>query len=117
MALQKIEVSFQQNPGYKKIPEGWSHSGIVSSGDMEVLVRRKELGGLLQFRVITPVRGFDEIWKKVLLKFAEESKLGDAEIEINDNNATPFVVAVRLKQALQESFEKRSLEKEALEGK
>jgi malonate decarboxylase acyl carrier protein len=103
MALQEITVSYKQGPGYLKIPAEWSYSGIVSSGDMEALIRRKDLGGEITFKVTTPVRGFDEVWEKVLLKFAEDSKLGDAEIEINDNNATPFVVAARLKQALREA--------------
>ena len=105
MALQEINVSFKQGPGYVTIPAEWSHSGIVGSGDMEVLVRRKHFDGEVRFKVTTPVKGFDEVWKKVLLKFAEQSKLGDAEIEINDNNATPFVVAARLKQALREAQE------------
>ena len=103
MALQEINVSFKQSPGYTKIPVDWSHSGIVSSGDMEALIRRKDMGGEVKFKVVTPVRGFDDLWKKVLLKFAEDSKLGDAEVTINDNNATPFVVAARLKQMLKEA--------------
>ena len=105
MALQEINVSYKQSPPYFKIPVDWSYSGIVSSGDMEVVIRRKDLGGEVKFKVVTPVRGFDDIWKKVLLKFAEQSKLGDAEVDINDNNATPFVVAARLKQALREAQE------------
>jgi malonate decarboxylase acyl carrier protein len=103
MALEEITVSYTQSPGYVQIPVDWSYSGIVSSGDMEAVVRRKDLGGQVRFKVVTPVRGFDDVWKKVLLKFAEESRLGDAEVEINDNNATPFVVAARLRQALIEA--------------
>jgi len=103
MALTEINVSYKQNPGYLKIPVDWSHSGIVSSGDMEALIRCKDMGGEVKFKVVTPLRGFDEIWKKVLLKFAEESKLGDAEVTINDNNATPFVVAARLTQMVREA--------------
>ena len=103
MALQEINVSYKQKAGYSTIPVEWSHSGIVSSGDMEVLVRRKDLSGEVIFKVTTPLKGFDDIWKKVLLKFAEDSKLGDAEVIINDNNATPFVVATRLKQMLMEA--------------
>ena len=103
MALQEIKVSCKQGPGYVKIPLEWSHSGVVGSGDMEVIIRRKDLNGELKFKVVTPVKGFDEVWQKVLQKFAEESKLGDAEIEINDNNATPFIVAARLRQAFKEA--------------
>ena len=103
MALTEINVSYKQSPGYLKIPVEWSHTGIVSSGDMEAVIRRKDLNGEVRFKVVTPLRGFDDIWKRVLLKFAEESKLGDAEVEINDNNATPFVVGMRLRQMLQEA--------------
>jgi len=103
MALQEIRVSYKQQPGYVKIPVDWSHSGVVGSGDMEAVIRRGDFGGEIKFKVVTPVKGFDNVWEKVLLKFAEESKLGDAEIEINDNNATPFVVAARLRQALREA--------------
>ena len=103
MALQEINVSYKQGPGYVKIPVDWSHSGIVSSGDMEAVIRRKDLGGEVRFKVVTPLRGFDDVWKKVLLKFAEESKLGDAEVSINDNNATPFVVVTRLRQMIREA--------------
>jgi malonate decarboxylase acyl carrier protein len=70
---------------------------------MEALIRHKDLGGEVKFKVLTPLRGFDEVWKKVLLKFAEDSKLGDAEVTINDNNATPFVVMARLKQMIREA--------------
>jgi malonate decarboxylase acyl carrier protein len=100
MALEEILLSHKQRDGYVKIPAEWSHAGIVSSGDMEVLIRRKDLDGEIRFKVVTPVRGFKDVWERVLLKFAEDSNLGDAEVEINDNNATPFVAAARLKQAL-----------------
>jgi malonate decarboxylase acyl carrier protein len=103
MALEEIGVSYKQKPGFITIPVDWSHSGIVGSGDMEAVIRRKNAGGEIRFKVVTPVKGFADVWKRVLLKFAEESKLGDAEVEINDNNATPFVVAARLRQALAEA--------------
>ena len=37
-----------------------------------------------------------------LERFAQETKIGDVAMEINDNNGTPFVVSLRLKQAWQE---------------
>jgi len=69
---------------------------------MEVLLRGKELGGGVEAKVVTPVKGFDAIWEKVLARFVGESGVGNLSLEINDNNATPFVVAIRLKQALVE---------------
>lgn len=104
MALTQLEYSFSGVPG-ASIPGEWSHSGVVGSGDMEILLRRREQGGQVRVKVCTPVRGFDQVWEKVLHRFVEESRCGDLELEINDNNATPFVVSMRLQQALLEARE------------
>ena len=50
-----------------------------------------------------PVKGFDKVWSMVLERFVKESRLGNVSIEINDNNATPIVASMRLRQALAES--------------
>ena len=105
MALQEIEFSCRAEGNSQTIPESWSHTGVVGSGDMEVLIRREELSGAVNFKVVTPVRGFDELWKKVLERFVTETKLGNASIRINDNNSTPYIVSARLKQALIEAKE------------
>lgn len=70
---------------------------------MEVLLTRKEQQGKVTVKVCTPVRGFEQVWDKVLERFVLESGCGDLELEINDNNATPFVVGLRLRQALQDA--------------
>ena len=102
MALLNLKFSFQGIPG-ASIPKDWSHSGVVGSGDMEVLLHRKEQNGLVTVQVCTPVRGFEHVWNMVLQRFVEESGCGDLDLEINDNNATPFVVRLRLQQALLEA--------------
>lgn len=102
MALNHLEFSYDGVPG-ASIPDEWSHSGVVGSGDMEVLLTRKEQQGKVTVKVCTPVNGFDHVWLKVLERFVSESGCGDLELEINDNNATPFVVGLRLRQALQEA--------------
>ncbi|WP_337997528.1 malonate decarboxylase acyl carrier protein [Oleispirillum naphthae] len=79
------------------------HFGVVGSGDLEVLMEPKALKGAVAVKVVTPVSGFDELWRRVLATFVENSKLGDVSIEINDNNATPAVVMLRLRQALSEA--------------
>ena len=103
MALQELQFSFPPT-GVRTIPAGWSHTGVVGSGDMEVLMRYEKLNGSVNIKVRTPVKGFDEVWKKVLGRFVFETGLTDAYIEINDNNATPFIVALRMKQALSEAL-------------
>lgn len=103
MALQTLDFTFAPKEGYRIIPRDWSHTGVVGSGDMEVLLRHVEQQGKVTIRVVTPVRGYDEIWEKVLARFVEEAGIGDVALEINDNNSTPFIVATRLKQALLEA--------------
>ncbi|MGL6199424.1 MAG: malonate decarboxylase acyl carrier protein [Lachnospiraceae bacterium] len=105
MALHEINYKFQSEGEYEKFPKGWSHTGVVGSGDMEVLMKQADLSGAVEVKVITPITGFDHVWEKVLDKFIRESKLGDLIIQINDNNATPYIVSTRLKQALIEAKE------------
>lgn len=98
MALTELAFTFQGQLG-NTIADDWSHTGVVGSGDLEVLMEKKEQEGRFTVRVVTPVRGYDEVWEKVLAKFAAESGIGDVSMEINDNNGTPFVVSLRLRQA------------------
>jgi len=105
MALQTLRFLLKPMGKYVSVPNEWSHTGVVGSGDMEVLMRHEKLDGAVSVTVRTPVRGFDEIWEKVLARFVKEQSLGDVSIEINDNNATPYIVSMRLKQALSEAME------------
>ena len=106
MPLHIIEFTIPSQPAYETIPVEWSHSGVVGSGDMEVLLTRTPLGGAVSVKIVTPVTGYDDIWEKVLRRFAKESGVGDLSIEINDNNSTPYVATARLRQALIEAKSK-----------
>lgn len=104
MAL--INVNFTVNSGGENtISRDWVHSGVVGSGDMEVILSQKDLSGKVEVKVVTPVKGFDKIWGKIVTKFVTDNELGNLTIEINDNNATPYIVSMRLKQALAEARE------------
>jgi len=104
MALQEIEFIIRPaGEGFETIPVDWSHNGVVGSGDMELLLRKADNGGAVKVKIVTPMRGFDEVWKRVLQKFVTDSNLGNVDIEINDNNSSPFVVATRLRQGLLEA--------------
>lgn len=78
------------------------HFGVVGSGDMEVLIHPKKNSNKAEFKVVTPVTGFEHVWEKVLQKFVNESGVHDVLFEINDNNATPAVVSLRLYQSIGE---------------
>ena len=103
MAKQLHELNFEfkaENP--VRFPDEFLHYGVVGSGDMEAIIEKKELNGLVNIRVVTPVTGFDDVWQLVLQRFVDDTCIADASIEINDNNATPVVVSLRLRQALAE---------------
>ncbi len=102
MALTTLEFEFKADAP-KSIAKEWSHLGVTGSGDLEVLMERKDLGGKTKAKVVTPVVGFDAIWEKMINKFVVENNVGDVSIEINDDNATPIVVYMRLRQALAEA--------------
>ncbi len=99
MALTEINLEYKANDPVS-IKKEWSHLGVTGSGDMEVLMERKDLDGATKVKIVTPVVGFDKVWNLVLKKFVDQNNIGDVSIEINDNNATPIVASIRLRQAL-----------------
>ena len=103
MAKQLKELNFEfmaESP--KDFPADFLHFGVVGSGDMEVIIEKKSLNGAVKIKVVTPVIGFDEVWRRVLERFVNDTGICNASLEINDCNATPVVVSLRLRQALAE---------------
>lgn len=76
--------------------------GVVSSGNLEVLLEPKPLGGRCEVGVYTSAKGFGQIWQAVLTDFFARHSLADVSISINDAGATPAVVSLRLEQAARE---------------
>lgn len=105
MAKSLHQLNFElkaENPA--SFQSDFSHFGVVGSGDMEVMIEPAQLAGAVRVKVLTPVSGYEEVWRRVLERFVNETGLADASIEINDNNATPVVVSLRLRQALSDVF-------------
>jgi malonate decarboxylase delta subunit len=75
-------------------------TGVLGSGNLEVLVEPAALGGGLRIEVTTSAVGFGRIWQAVLDDAAARWPIGDVRIAINDAGATPAVVALRLDQAM-----------------
>jgi len=73
--------------------------GVVGSGDLEILLEPSGPGGA-RVMVSTAVEGHGEVWRAVLDRFFSRYQ-GAVAIEINDNGATPGVVALRLAQAVE----------------
>jgi malonate decarboxylase acyl carrier protein len=103
MAKKLHELNFEfkaENPA--AFPADFIHYGVVGSGDMEAIMEKQDLAGAVTIKVVTPVTGYDEVWRRVLERFVDDTGIADARIEINDNNATPVVVSLRLRQAFSE---------------
>jgi malonate decarboxylase delta subunit len=76
--------------------------GVVASGNLEVLIEQVPESGVCEVEISTAARGFAAIWEAVVSDFFVRQPLADVRISINDNGATPAVVALRLDQAVAE---------------
>lgn len=107
MSLQVLEFEFK-SANTQNMTKEWSHLGVTGSGDMECLMEKKDLNGGVKARVVTPVKGFEKVWERMIGKFVADTGAGNISIEINDDNATPIVVYMRLRQALAEATAKEA---------
>jgi malonate decarboxylase delta subunit len=106
MRKQLNQLNFEfKAPHAVDFPAEFFHHGVVGSGDLEIILEKKSLGGAVRIKVLTPVSGYDEVWRRVLSRFVNDTGIGNASIEINDCNATPVVGSLRLRQALSEARE------------
>lgn len=78
--------------------------GVVSSGNLEVLIEPAALNGACEIDVKTAAHGFDAIWAAVMADFNARWELADTRISINDMGATPAVVRLRLDQAVESAI-------------
>lgn len=73
--------------------------GVVSSGNLEILIESISLNNAFEIEVRTPVKGFNDVWTAVVHDFQEKWNFGNLRFTINDMGATPAVVNLRLDQA------------------
>lgn len=94
-------LNFRFEHGRRQLPATAQLSGVVSSGNLEVLIESAPLNGACTIEIRTAARGFGKIWQAVLADFQQRWQLADARIAINDMGATPAVVSLRLDQAVE----------------
>lgn len=95
-------LTFTFNEGKKRLTGEPKLVGVVSSGNLEVLVEPCDLNGKLQIDVNTTITGYEKIWQAVLSDFQDEFQLSDVRISIHDVGASPAIVSLRLNQAIHE---------------
>lgn len=92
-------LTFRFDGGSRKSSADAQVVGVVSSGNLEVLIETAALNGACEIEVRTAAVGFGSIWDAVMRDFHARWPLADTRIVINDVGATPAVVSLRLDQA------------------
>lgn len=92
---------FRFENGQRQLQASPQLVGVVSSGNLEVLIEPAALNGACSIEIKTAARGFGAIWEAVMSDFHKRWQLADTRIAINDMGATPAVVSLRLDQAVE----------------
>jgi len=96
--MERLEYTF----GAGQPAPGRTVTGVVASGDLEVLLEPNAAGSTT-VAVQTSVNGYGHTWTALLERVLGPGTLPAARIEINDNGATPGVVRMRIEQAFEEA--------------
>src|SRR5919206_233576 len=99
--MERLEFQFDGRGAAPKVPAVLT--GVVASGNLEVLMEPAELAGRCEVIVNTASHGFGDIWRAVLSDFFDRHPMQNVRISINDVGATPAVVSLRLDQAVEET--------------
>jgi malonate decarboxylase delta subunit len=94
-------LNYRFDNGARRLKPAPELVGVVSSGNLEVLIEEAPGSGALSIEIKTAARGFGAIWEAVMQDFQQRWQLADARISINDMGATPAVVSLRLDQAVE----------------
>ena len=95
--MEKLNYSYNSTPAQSG--EFGKSSGVVNSGNLEILVLANQQTDTVNFTIGTTVNGFAAIWDAVCRDFSEKFAVGGLNFILHDNGATPGVVALRLRQA------------------
>jgi malonate decarboxylase delta subunit len=105
--METLNYRFENGSRSLVVNEGGSHNaeaqlvGVVSSGNLEVLIEPAPLHGGCEIEIKTAAVGFGPIWNAVMTDFHTRWQLADTRISINDMGATPAVVSLRMDQAVE----------------
>lgn len=75
--------------------------GVAGSGNLEVIIKPNSDFDKTDIIVNTVISGFRNTWDAVIERFIEDYPYGGLSITLNDAGATPPVVSLRLRQAIE----------------
>lgn len=73
-------------------------TGVVASGNLEVLLERLLAPDVCTVEIETPINGYGTVWEAVVSDFVVRAQPGGIRITINDGGARPDTVFLRLLQ-------------------
>ncbi|WP_336487328.1 malonate decarboxylase acyl carrier protein [Methylobacterium nigriterrae] len=73
-------------------------TGVVASGNLEVLLERALPPDACTVEVETPIHGYGDVWEAVVADFVARAQPGGLRITVNDGGARPDTVSLRLLQ-------------------
>ena len=73
-------------------------TGVVASGNLEVLLERALPASECRVEIETPIHGYGEVWAAVVADFVARAEPGGLRITVNDGGARPDTVFLRLLQ-------------------
>lgn len=94
------KISFDFNRAGARTVGTRAVSGVVGSGNLEVIVEDHDTLDT-HFTIQTSVASYQSLWKVVIEAFVHEYKPIGLRFTLNDNGATPPVVSLRLRQAME----------------
>lgn len=94
-------LRFEYRGGTPPAVQAPTLTGVVGSGNLEVLVEAAPGSGSCVIEITTAAVGFGHIWQAVIDDFHARHGLCDLRISVNDVGATPAVVSLRLDQAVE----------------
>ena len=97
--METVEI---RRTAARRAPGTKSHAitGVVASGNLEVLLERVLGDTECEVTIKTSVDGFGEVWRAVVDDFIERHSPGGLRISINDGGARPDTVSLRLAQGV-----------------
>lgn len=73
-------------------------TGVVASGNLEILLERVLPPDACEVAVETPIAGYGDVWEAVVADFVARAQPGGLRISVNDGGARPDTVSLRLLQ-------------------
>ncbi len=92
------EYTFKPSKALKKAST--TKVGVAGSGNLEIIIKPHQNNEETKIVVNTSITGFKTTWDELIKRFVHDNDYKGLHITLNDAGATPPVVALRLRQAL-----------------